>query len=106
MGGDQPARRGRQPAAGSRETADVREVLGAAARVFEPFFTTKPVGSGTGLGLSVSYSILQSWHGGIGVKSEPGHGAVFTLYVPELDPADVKTSAAEMNPPARLAAAS
>ena len=65
------------------------------ARVFEPFFTTKPVGSGTGLGLSVAYSILQTWHGSISVKSEPGHGAVFTLYVPELDPAAVQPSASE-----------
>jgi len=62
------------------------------ARVFEPFFTTKPVGSGTGLGLSVAYSILQTWHGGIGLKSEPGHGSVFTLYVPELDRAEAVAS--------------
>ncbi len=50
--------------------------------LFEPFFTTKPVGSGTGLGLSLSYSIIKKHHGDILVRSEPGQGASFTLILP------------------------
>jgi signal transduction histidine kinase len=52
------------------------------ARLFEPFFTTKPVGKGTGLGLSVSYQIIQDVGGRIDVRSEPGHGAEFTVVIP------------------------
>jgi signal transduction histidine kinase len=52
------------------------------ARLFEPFFTTKPVGKGTGLGLSVSYQIIQDIGGRIDVRSEPGHGAEFTVVIP------------------------
>jgi two-component system NtrC family sensor kinase len=52
------------------------------ARLFEPFFTTKPVGKGTGLGLSVSYQIVQDVGGRIDVRSEPGHGAEFTVVIP------------------------
>ena len=52
-------------------------------RVFEPFFTTKAVGSGTGLGLSVSYFIVTEQHkGAIDVSSSPGEGTCFTVCLP------------------------
>ncbi|MCU1259342.1 MAG: putative ATPase [Bryobacterales bacterium] len=52
-------------------------------KVFEPFFTTKPAGSGTGLGLSMSYEIVVQEHGGqIRVESEPGEYAEFIIILP------------------------
>jgi PAS domain S-box-containing protein len=51
--------------------------------LFEPFYTTKP--SGTGLGLAVSYGIVQNHLGTIDVHSVPGQGATFTLSFPTLD---------------------
>ncbi|MCP4701882.1 MAG: PAS domain S-box protein, partial [Gammaproteobacteria bacterium] len=52
-------------------------------RIFEPFFTTKPVGTGTGLGLSVSYFIITENHGGeMDVVSEPGQGTNFIIRLP------------------------
>jgi PAS domain S-box-containing protein len=50
------------------------------AKVSEPFFTTKP--SGSGLGLSVSYTIIREHGGTVDVRSEPGRGTTFTLRFP------------------------
>jgi len=51
-------------------------------KIFDPFFTTKTTGEGTGLGLSVSYGIVQNHGGHIQVESQPGKGSVFTLELP------------------------
>ncbi len=52
------------------------------AKIFEPFFTTKEKGKGTGMGLAVVYGVAQSAHGFLDVESRPGHGSVFTIYLP------------------------
>lgn len=55
-------------------------------RIFEPFFTTKPVGMGTGLGLSISYDIVvKKHHGRIDVRSAPGVGSCFRVWLPVRD---------------------
>jgi signal transduction histidine kinase len=51
-------------------------------RIFDPFFTTKGIGKGTGLGLAVSYGIIQEHGGGILVESDAGKGTRFTLKLP------------------------
>jgi C4-dicarboxylate-specific signal transduction histidine kinase len=55
------------------------------SKLFSPFFTTKPPGEGTGLGLSVSYGIIQSYGGKIGYRRGDHGGAVFYFDLPAAD---------------------
>ncbi|UEM07855.1 PAS domain S-box protein (plasmid) [Skermanella rosea] len=48
-------------------------------QIFDPFFTTKPIGSGTGLGLSVCHGIISAHGGSIAVEDRPGGGALFRV---------------------------
>jgi PAS domain S-box-containing protein len=52
------------------------------SKIYDPFFTTKELGRGTGLGLSVSYGIIQEHSGKISVDSKPGVGTCFVLELP------------------------
>ena len=52
------------------------------SRIFEPFFTTKPMGQGTGLGMSISYGIIEKHNGSIDVESKVGEGSTITIHIP------------------------
>lgn len=54
------------------------------SRIWEPFFTTKAVGVGTGLGMSISYSIIEKHHGKIEMESEVGKGTEFIISLPKV----------------------
>jgi two-component system NtrC family sensor kinase len=54
--------------------------------IFDPFYTTKSAGKGTGLGLWISYNIIEKMGGRITVKSREGEGAAFTIQLPIVAP--------------------
>jgi len=51
-------------------------------KIFQPFFTTKPTGSGTGLGLSLSYDIIKAHGGELAVDTKESEGSTFIIKLP------------------------
>ena len=53
------------------------------SKISDPFFTTKAPGEGTGLGLFITFSIIQEHNGEVDVISNPGKGTIFIISIPE-----------------------
>jgi two-component system NtrC family sensor kinase len=81
-------RTGKQDAEVWVEIADTGKGIAPAdlKRIFEPFYTTKPIGQGTGLGLSLSYGIVQKHQGRMEAQSEVGKGSLFRVWLPVRQP--------------------
>jgi PAS domain S-box-containing protein len=69
------------------------------SKIFDPFFTRKDTGEGTGMGLSIIYSIMDSYGGTITVESEVGKGATFHLFFPVTHAPVIEESKPEENIP-------
>jgi two-component system, NtrC family, sensor kinase len=69
-------------------------------QIFSPFFTTKPLGEGTGLGLFISYGIVEGHGGTLTADSRPGAGATFTVSLPCAQPEAAARPAREPAGPA------
>ncbi|MGS0755435.1 sensor histidine kinase [Roseateles sp. GG27B] len=74
---------------------------GVQRRIFDPFFTTKPVGQGTGLGLSLSFSIVKKHGGRIELESTSGVGSLFKVWLPVQGPGGWAVSLSKGQSPSR-----